>query len=202
MVWRRCVRAASGGFISTDYFSKNCKRLAGIAATHDNIEKIVILYLRDFDKAGGDIAENLRKGFEYYCGLLDIQPDDPDFIIDVEVEFRIIAITPDQIEKYNLIADPEQKDKVQLEAFLTTEEKIEIFKQIIQDELDDCWDEDIYKENCPDEEYVYGIDEVEPQDVDIDDYPEDPQDGEEDLTIREIMEKRIAEAFKPGWENE
>ena len=42
----------------------------------------------------------------------------------------------------------------------------------------------------------------EPEDVDIDDYPEDPQDGEEDLTIREIMEKRIAEAFKPGWENE
>jgi hypothetical protein len=30
----------------------------------------------------------------------------------VEVEFRIIAITPDQIEKYNLIEDPEQKDKV------------------------------------------------------------------------------------------
>jgi hypothetical protein len=72
--------AASGGFISTDYFSKNCKRLARTAATHDNIEKIVILYLRDFDKAGGEIAENLRRGFEYYCGLLDIQPDDPDFI--------------------------------------------------------------------------------------------------------------------------
>ncbi|MDP9289337.1 MAG: hypothetical protein M3P08_14235 [Thermoproteota archaeon] len=195
--------AASGGFISTDYFSKNCKRLARIAATHDNIEKIVILYLRDFDKAGGDIAENLRKGFEYYCGILDIHPDDPDFIIDVEVEFIIIAITPDQIQKYNLIEDPEQKSKVQLEAFLTTEEKIEIFKQIIQDELDDCWDEDVYIENCPDEEYDYEANgEEEPEDVDIDDYPEDPQDGEEDLTIREIMEKRIAEAFKPGWENE
>ena len=87
-----------------------------------------------------------------------------------------------------------------MEAFLTTEEKIEIFKQIIQDELDDCWDEDIYIENCPDEEYDYEASgEEEPEDVDIDDYPEDPQDGEEDLTIREIMEKRIAEAFKPGW---
>jgi hypothetical protein len=53
MVWENVYVAASGGFISTDYFSKNCKRLARTAATHDNIEKIVILYLRDLTKLAG-----------------------------------------------------------------------------------------------------------------------------------------------------
>jgi hypothetical protein len=54
-----------------------------------------------------------------------------------------------------------------LEAFLTTEEKIEIFKKIIQDELDDWWDEDIYIENCPDQEYDYESNGEEEPDTDV-----------------------------------
>jgi hypothetical protein len=163
------VYVAAGGFISTPYFSKNCKRLAGIVRDNDHIEKIVILYLQDYDKSGNDIADNLKKGFEYYCGKLEITPDDPDYIIDVEVEFRPIAITSEQVKKYKLIENPDKKHNVQLEAFITTEKKIEIFKKIIQDELDDCWDKSIYEENCPPEEYDYEANnEEEPEDYDID----------------------------------
>jgi hypothetical protein len=81
-----------------------------------------------------------------------------------------------------------------LEAFLTTNERLDIFKKLVQDSIDEYWNEDIYNENCPDEEYDYeSAGEEEPQDVDIDDYPEYDMDdeAENNMTIREIMDKRL-----------
>jgi len=181
---------ASGGFTSVSYMNENCERLIQIANDYDHIEKIIILYFGDYDKAGEDIAQNLKNGLEWY-GVENF-------------EFLRVAVTEEQIKKYKLVANPERKGNVQLEAFLTTKKRLEIFKKIVQDAVAECWDEDIYDENCPDEEYDYEANnEVEPDSVDVDDYPESsPEEGEEDLTIRQIMEKRIAEAFKPGWENE
>jgi transposase len=182
--------SAMRGQFSTPSMFKFCKRLKERTEQYAWIEKIVILYFGDSDKAGNDIRKKVEAALNWYRG------ESEDLLIPVEVELRHIMITQEQVKKYKLTG-------YQLEAFMTTEKRLKIFKQIVQDAIKDCWDEDIYFENCSDEEYDYEANgEEEPEDVDIDDYPEDPQEGEEDLTIREIMEKRIAEAFKPGWEDE
>src|SRR4030095_15768644 len=76
--------------------------------------------------------------------------------------------------------------------------RLSIFKKILQDAIDAEWDEDIYYHNCPSKKYDYdALGEEEPQDIDPDSVPDDPEDG---LTIREKMFKKITEAFYPGWE--
>ena len=107
-------------------------------------------------------------------------------------------MTEEQIKKYGLIENPEKKHNVQLEAFLTNDTRLRIFKKILQDAIDTQWDEDIYYYNCPFKKYDYEISgEEEPQDIDPDSVPDDSEDG---LTIREKMFKKITEAFYPGWE--
>ena len=111
--------------------------------------------------------------------------------IPVEVEVRRVAITPEQVKKYNLTG-------FQLEAFMTTTARLKIFKQIVQDEIDECWDENIYTENCPDEEYDYEANGIEePEDIDIDN--EFYDDTEE--TYREMMIRRVQKHSNPGWDN-
>ena len=77
-------------------------------------------------------------------------------------------MTEEQIKKYKLIENPEKKHNVQLEAFLTNDMRLRIFKKILQDAIDAQWDEDIYYYNCPFKEYDYKISgEEEPQDRDL-----------------------------------
>lgn len=87
---------------------------------------------------------------------------------------------------------------MQLEAFLTNDMRLRIFKKILQDAIDAEWNEDIYYNNCPSKKYDYEAKgEEEPQDID----PDSVSDGSEDgLTIREKMYKKITEAFYQGWE--
>jgi hypothetical protein len=66
-------------------------------------------------------------------------------------------VTEEQIKKYKLIESPEKKHNVQLEAFLTNDMRLMIFKKILQDAIDAQWDEDIYYYNCPFKEYDYKI---------------------------------------------
>jgi hypothetical protein len=116
----------------------------------------------------------------------------------IAVEFKRIAVTEEQIKKYNLIENPEKKHNVQLEAFLTNDIRLRIFKKILQDAIDAEWDEVVYYNNCPSKKYDYeALGEEEPQDIDPDSVPDDSKDG---LTIREKMYKQITEAFYPGWE--
>jgi len=63
----------------------------------------------------------------------------------------------------------------------------------------ECWDEDIWLDNCPPEEYDYEANgEEQPEDIDVDnEFYEDT-----DITIREKMVQMATDAFKPGWENE
>lgn len=183
---------ASGGFISTSYMHACCKWLKEISDTYDHTEKIVILYFGDFDKAGGYISKNLENGLKWYADELKIR---------VPIEFRRIAITEEQVNdpKLKLITNPEKRDNVQLEAFLTTKKKLEIFKKLVRDAILECWDVDVYEKNCPEEEYHYEANgEVEPEDIDIENtyYNNDTQE-----TYREMMFRKITEAFKPGWNN-
>jgi hypothetical protein len=145
------------------------------------------LYFGDSDEAGQKIRKNVEAELRFYQGQSNY------LTIPVEVELRLVAITPQQVKKHKLAG-------YQLEAFLTTPELVETFKQILQDVIDDCWDEDIYKENCPDEEYDYeahGLEEPEDIDPDTDIY--DPATG---TTIRRKMVQMPTDAFKPGWENQ
>jgi hypothetical protein len=169
----------------------NCKRIKDTVVRYKHIKKVVILYFKDYDKAGEYIARNQERGLNWYIhtyfGLKDI-----------ELEFKRVAVTEEQIKKYKLIENPEKKHNVQLEAFLTNDMSLRIFKKILQDAIDAEWDEDIYYYICPYKEYDYETrGEEEPQDIDPDSVPDDSEDG---LTIREKMFKKITEAFYPGWE--
>jgi hypothetical protein len=82
---------------------------------------------------------------------------------------------------------------------MTTEKRLSDFKKILLDAIDACWDEAIYKENYPPEEYDYEAhEEEEPEDID----PDNEFYGDTGITIREKMIRTATEAFKPGWEEE
>jgi hypothetical protein len=147
-----------------------------------------------------------------YCGDLDPSGENIDWYIKKRlkqlgiegVEFRRVAIRPEQIEKYNLptlIAekDPDKKapdpnmvefirrfgnKTCHLNAFFT-KDHFNTFKEILRDAVDDYWDEDIYQEMV--DEYDVAADE-----------PEE-MDEEELLEARCDMCKAITEAFAPGW---
>jgi hypothetical protein len=175
-----CVR----GWTSTPYMFEFCKALRETADKHDWIKKIVILYFGDFDEAGHKIRANVEAGLKWYQGGSD------EFCIPVPVELRLVAITPEQVKKYKLTG-------YQLEAFMTTEKRLRDFEKILLNALDNCWDENIYSENCPPEEYDYGTNEEdEPEDID----PDNEFYGDTDLTIRKKMIRTATDAFKEGWE--
>ncbi|MGB7954217.1 MAG: hypothetical protein WCF23_09570 [Candidatus Nitrosopolaris sp.] len=192
--------AAFGGVTSTTHIHDNCMRVKQWRDSHEHIEKVIILYCGDFDSTGDWLDEYLVNAIEYYTGWKHHE----------EFEFIRVAVSPEHIEEYDLIEDPEynpelngdprferfqnkypdliekygEKFGIQVEAMLTTTERINTFKELLQDAIDEHWDEDIYIENCPDEEYDYEANgDEEPEDVVIDDYPEYPGEGEEDLTI-------------------
>ena len=183
----RAVKVGSTrGFTSTPFMYATCKRLKETAEKYDWIKKIVILYFGDSDEAGNKIRRNVEAGLEWYQGQSD------EFEIPVPVELRLIAITPEQVEKFKLTG-------YQLEAFMTTEKRLKDFKKILLDAIDDCWDQDVYDENCPDEEYDYKANgDMEPQDIDPDnEFYEGTQ-----ITIRQMMVKMATQAFRAGWEND
>jgi transposase len=175
---------ATGGYPSTPFMYETCKRLKEMAEKYDWIEEIVILYFGDSDHAGQNIRRNVEAALEWYQGQSE------EFEIPVPVELRLVAITPEQVKKFKLTG-------YQLEAFMTNEKRLKDFKEIILKAIDDCWDQDIYDENCPPEEYDYAANnEEEPEDIDPDnEYYEDTQ-----LTYREKMVNMATEAFKEGWE--
>ena len=182
---RYVIVAASRGFPSTPFIYESCKRLKETAEKYDWIEKIVILYFGDSDKSGNYIRRNIERGLKWYQG------SSKDLRIPVEVELRLVAIKPDQVKKFKLTG-------YQLEAFMTTEARLKVFKKILLDAINGCFDNNIYLENCPDEKYDYEANgEEEPTDIDPDE--PDPDDSDSDLTIRQKMAQKITDAFVTGW---
>jgi hypothetical protein len=63
--------------------------------------------------------------------------------------------------------------------------------------IDDCWDQDIFDENCPEDGYDYeGNGVEEPEDID----PDNQFYEDTELTYREKMINMATEAFQPGWD--
>ena len=91
-----------------------------------------MLYLGDYDKIGHNIRRNIEAPLEWY------QCESDEFTIPVEVELRLVTVTPEQVSHYNLKGS-------QIEAFMTTEQRLKDFKQVLLDAIDECYDENIYK---------------------------------------------------------
>ena len=73
-----------------------------------------------------------------------------------------------------------------------------MFKKILLNAINECFDNDIYLENCPDEKYDYeGNGEEEPDRH----RPRRarPDDSDSDLTIQQKMAQKITDAFVTGW---
>ena len=85
------------GQFSTPSMFKFCRRLKERIQQYGCIEKIVILYFGDSDKAGNDIRKKVESALIFYSGggVLDgkIIPASDDLCIPVEVELRHIMIT-------------------------------------------------------------------------------------------------------------
>jgi hypothetical protein len=111
--------------------------------------KVLVIYLGDLDPTGVDIDRHMKEAFSYF-GLGEN-----------EIEFRRVAVTQEQVEKYNLPPRPEDvktleklkrdtrskkytgKYIVELDAFLayTPNE----FKRIVVDAVSSVWNKDIYE---------------------------------------------------------
>ncbi len=83
------------GYSSWSFIRDCVSSLKSILEEH---EKVVILYLGDLDPSGVDISRHVKKAIEYF-GLNDDR-----------VEFRRLAITPEQVIQYNLPPRPEDAD--------------------------------------------------------------------------------------------
>ena len=80
---------------------------------------------------------------------------------------------------------------------MTTEQRLKDFKQVLLDAIDECYDENIYEKNCPDEEYDYEANEEDPpEDIDLDEI----YDEKEGLTLRQTMVKMATYGFPEGWD--
>lgn len=148
--------AATRGYPSTPFVYQCCNRLRVTAERYPCIEKIVILYFGDSDESGQKIRKNIEGGLWWY------QHKSDDSRIPVGVELRHIAITEEQVEEHRLTG-------YQLEAFFTTVERLKIFKRILFDAMQECWNENVYKKYCPPKIYDYkSKGETEPKDIDVD----------------------------------
>ena len=156
-------------------------------------ENIHIKYCGDWDPSGENIDWYIRKRLKQ----LGIEG----------IDFQRVAVTPGQIEEYNLpllsidkkpdkkAPNPNMQEFVRrhgnkathLNAFFI-ERHFDTFKEILRDAVDEHWDPDIYQDMA--DEY--------------DIYPDDPEemDDEELVEARNLMCKEMTIAFKLGWTTE
>jgi len=133
------------GYSSWTFIYENVKELKRLLERH---EKIIILYLGDLDPSGVDIERFLKESLEYF--ELDKS----------KVELKRLAVTPEQVEKYNLPPRPEDAEtlaKLQRDprmAKYTGKYIVELdalvvyapqeFKQLINNEIEKYHDKEIY----------------------------------------------------------
>jgi len=135
------------GYASWTFIYQNVQALTKTLGDHD---KVIVLYLGDLDPSGVDIQRFLKEALEFFG------------ISEDEVELRRLAITEEQVEKFNLPPRPEdaetlaklQRDPrtagytkkyiVELDALLAFAPQE--FRQLVREAVLDIWDEDIYKE--------------------------------------------------------
>jgi hypothetical protein len=186
------VNVKSGkGYGSLTFLNKCCKELKERVEKYGNDpESIHILYCGDWDSSGENIHWYINKRLR----ALGIEG----------IDFQVVAITPEQIEEYNLplLSIEKKPDKkapnpnmtefvrrhgnkaTHLNAFFTSE-RFNTFKEILEDAVNDYWDPDIYQEMLD----GYDIDPDEP----------DEMDEEVLLDARCNMCKEITKEFALGW---
>jgi len=81
--------ATNRGYSGWSFLYDNCERLKKMLATNTSVKRIYILYFGDFNPSGDDMDRFLTEGLKY-------------FGLGKYVTFRRIAVTPQQISKYNL----------------------------------------------------------------------------------------------------
>ena len=131
----------------TDIYEQT-RRLNSIL--HRGHEKVVVLYLGDLDPTGKDIDRFLKAALEYF-GFTSEQ-----------VEFRRLALTEEQVEKYGLPPRPEDAETleklendprikkyagkyiVELDSLVAYAP--EQFRSIIVDVVNSVWDKEVYEE--------------------------------------------------------
>lgn len=84
------------GYSSWTFIYENVKALKSVLERHD---KVVILYLGDLDPSGVDIERFLKEALDY-------------FDITERVKLVRLAVTEDQVERYNLPPRPEDAETV------------------------------------------------------------------------------------------
>jgi hypothetical protein len=139
------------GYAGWTFLSENANRLMEIHLEHPD-KRIHILYFGDFDPSGEDMDRHLSEALSYFDLL---------YIVD----FERVAVTEDQIDEYGLPPIPEDSETldklgkdsrkdgfidkhgqliaVELDALLAIVP--DEFKQLVQESVDQYFDEDIYE---------------------------------------------------------
>ncbi|RLI87535.1 MAG: hypothetical protein DRP01_01630 [Archaeoglobales archaeon] len=146
--WTRDLKVrirVNRGYSSWTFIYNNVEDLKTTLLRHD---KVVILYLGDLDPSGVDIQRFLEEALEYFG--LDRE----------KVELRRVAVTPEQVEEFDLPPRPEDAEtlaKLQRDTrskSYTYDYIVELdslvayvpeeFRNIVRSAIYDCWDKDIY----------------------------------------------------------
>jgi len=85
------------GYSSWTFIYENVRELRDILESH---EKVVILYCGDLDPSGVDIQRFLREALEYFG------------MDESKVELIRVAVTPEQVERFNLPPRPEDAETI------------------------------------------------------------------------------------------
>jgi hypothetical protein len=208
------------GNASVPFLYDNCVRLQGYV---DEGKEVKVLYFGDLDPSGDAMDEQIKHEFELWGLDPDIIervsvtqeqlkdkkfskiPTDP----DADTVFKLIGginpktgkskkgdpRTPGYIDKYRKYIKPGHTlpPIAEVEAFLAYYP--DEFKKLVQEAVDEeYWDELVNKEAM--EEYQDKLDNKETIDIDNEFY------DDTEITIREMMIKKITEAFQPGWKND
>ena len=188
----KCIKIrANKGYPSLIFLYKCTQELKElIDRTGIDPENIHIKYCGDWDPSGENIDWYIKRRLKQ----LGIEG----------IDFQRVAVIPKQIEEYNLsllsidkkpdkkAPNPNMQEFVRrhgnkathLNAFFI-ERHFNAFKQILRDAVDEHWDPDIYQ-NMVDEYDVEPDDPEELDDIELED-------------ARNLMCRKITEAFKPGW---
>jgi hypothetical protein len=140
------------GYAGWTFLNENANRLFEVQLTQGD-KQIHVLYFGDFDPSGEDMDRHLVEALSYFN--LDTYA----------VNFERIAVTQDQIDEYNLPPTPEDSDTldkldkdsrkdrfidkygklmaVELDALLAIVP--DQFKQLVQESVDQNFDEDTYQ---------------------------------------------------------
>ena len=136
------------GYSSWSFLYENCMRLLDIESSGKEIH---LLYFGDFDPSGDDMEDHLDNGLLHF-GL-------------GEIEFQRIAVTEEQIEEFNLPPMPKSKETIEKvnhdtrkDGFIKKYGKLYVveldallairpdeFKSIVQESVDQFFDEGIYQ---------------------------------------------------------